>query len=203
MRTHLLTFVLGVCAGASAARVVMWPRQAPVSATAGSPGSRGSPMIRASDADDTQVLRSRNLTMPIANVKPGDMEDTFEQSRAGGKRHEATDILAPRNTPVLAVDDGVIRKLFLSKPGGITIYEFDREGIYCYYYAHLDHYAEGLKEGARVKRGETIGYVGTTGDAPPNRPHLHFAITKLGPEKNWWQGTAVNPYPILKALMKP
>lgn len=97
----------------------------------------------------------------------------------------------------------MIRKLFLSKPGGITIYEFDREGIYCYYYAHLDHYAEGLKEGAQVKRGDTIGYVGSTGDAAPTSPHLHFAITKLGPEKNWWQGTAVNPYPILKALIKP
>lgn len=80
MRTHLLTFVLGVCAGAIAARVVMWPRQAPVSATAGSPAS---PIIRASDSDDDRVLRSRNLTMPIANVKPRDLEDTFEQSRAG------------------------------------------------------------------------------------------------------------------------
>jgi peptidoglycan LD-endopeptidase LytH len=180
--------------------VALWPAHAPVSATAGSPV--GSPMIRAGDTDDYHVLLGRHLTMPVANAKPSDIEDTFEQSRSGGKRHEATDIVASRNTPILAVDDGIIRKLFLSKPGGITIYEFDPQGVYCYYYAHLDHYAEGLKEGMHVKRGDIIGYVGTTGDAPPNRPHLHFAITRLGPEKNWWQGTYVNPYPILKESVK-
>jgi peptidoglycan LD-endopeptidase LytH len=100
------------------------------------------------------------------------------------------------------MDDGVIRKLFLSKPGGLTVYEFDRDEVFCFYYAHLDRYAEGLKEGQLVRRGQVIGYVGTTGNAPPETPHLHLAIFRLGPEKRWWQGTAIDPYPVLMNLLK-
>ena len=66
-----------------------------------------------------------------------------------------------------------------------------------YYYAHLDGYASGVSEGKLVKRGEVIGYVGTTGNAPANSPHLHFAIAILPPTKEWWKGEAINPYPIL------
>ena len=124
------------------------------------------------------------------------------RSTRSGRPHEAADILAPRGTPVHAIDDGVIQKLFLSKPGGLTIYEFDRQGIFCYYYAHLNGYAEGIKEGLRVNRGDVIGYVGTTGNAPPDTPHLHLTIFKLGPKKHWWQGTPINPYPILIKLVE-
>ena len=145
-------------------------------------------------------LAARDLTMPIEGVKPSDLLDTFNQSRGNGKRHEATDIMAPRGTPVHAIEDGSIRKLFLSKAGGITIYEFDPESIYCFYYAHLDHYAAGLHEGQQVKKGDIIGYVGSTGDASEAAPHLHFAIVKLGPGKEWWKGTAINAYPILVQL---
>ena len=152
--------------------------------------------------DDYDRLSERRLTLPIHGLTARDIHDTFEQGRANGQPHEATDLLAPRGTPVLAIEDGVIQKLFLSKPGGITIYEFDPQGIYCYYYAHLERYAEGLHEGMPVTRGEVIGYVGTSGDAPPNTPHLHFAIFRLGPEKRWWQGTAINPYPLLIKLVK-
>jgi peptidoglycan LD-endopeptidase LytH len=95
--------------------------------------------------------------------------------------------------PWHAVVSGTIRKLFLSKPGGNTIYQFDEVGEYCYYYAHLDGYAEGLQEGMRVDRGDVIGFVGSTGNADPGRPHLHFAIFELPPEKLWWKGNAVNP----------
>jgi len=144
----------------------------------------------------------RNLTAPIRGLAAPDIQDTFRQARAGGKFHEATDILAPRGTPIVAIDDGIIQKLFLSKPGGLTIYEFDRQGLYCYYYAHLDRYAEGLKEGMPVNRGDVIGYVGSTGNAPPQTPHLHFAIFRLGPEKHWWQGTPIDPYPLLNKLAK-
>ena len=98
----------------------------------------------------------------------------------------------------MAVEDGVIQKLFLSKPGGLTIYEFDLQNVYCFYYAHLDRYAEGLREGMHVKQGEVIGYVGTSGNAPPNTPHLHFAIFKLGDDKKWWEGTPIDPYSVLK-----
>ncbi len=112
--------------------------------------------------------------------------------------HEAIDILAPRNTPVLAVEDGTIERLWYSDNGGNTIYQFDPSRTYAYYYAHLQNYAGGLKEGQSVRKGEIIGYVGSSGNAPPDTPHLHFTIFKLTPSKHWWEGTAVNPYPILK-----
>jgi len=103
---------------------------------------------------------------------------------------------------VRAVVSGTVRKLFLSKPGGDTIYQFDEMGVYCYYYAHLDGYAEGLHEGMRVEPGDVIGFVGTTGNADARTPHLHFAITELGPEKQWWKGKAVDPYPFLVDAVK-
>lgn len=138
------------------------------------------------------------LVLPVEGAKRSDLNDTFAEAR-GKRRHEAIDILAPRGTPVLAAVDGSIAKLFTSAQGGLTVYEFDGNSVYCYYYAHLDRYAEGLKEGQRVRRGERIGYVGTTGDAPPNTPHLHFAVTRLGPDKRWWEGISINPYPMLLA----
>jgi len=148
------------------------------------------------------LLARRSLTLPIQGLHARDIQGTFAQGRVGGKLHEATDILAPRGTPVVAVEDGIIQKLFLSKPGGITIYEFDRVAAFSYYYAHLERYAAGLTEGMSVSRGEVIGYVGTTGNAPPQTPHLHFAIFRLGPEKRWWQGTAIDPYPVLMKLVR-
>ena len=138
------------------------------------------------------------LILPVEGAKRSDLKDSFTETR-GKRRHEAIDILAPRGTPVLAAVDGSIAKLFTSIQGGLTVYEFDGNSVYCYYYAHLDRYAEGLKEGQRVRRGERIGYVGTTGDAPPNTPHLHFAVTRLGPDKRWWEGISINPFPMLLA----
>jgi peptidoglycan LD-endopeptidase LytH len=105
--------------------------------------------------------------------------------------------MKPRGTPILAVADGTIVKLFHSVPGGLTIYEFDDSETYCYYYAHLDHYAEGLHEHMKVKRGQVIGYVGTSGNAEANAPQLHFAINRLDPQKRWWKGEPLDPYPIL------
>ncbi len=139
-----------------------------------------------------------NVGIPVANMKLADLRDTFNQARGTERRHEATDILAPRGTPVLAVEDGTIKKLFLSKPGGITIYLSDPTEHYIFYYAHLQGYANDLKEGAAVRKGQVIGYVGTTGNAPPNTPHLHFAISLLGPDKKWWKGTPIDPYPFLR-----
>jgi murein DD-endopeptidase MepM/ murein hydrolase activator NlpD len=99
---------------------------------------------------------------------------------------------------VLAVDDGVVKKLFTSARGGLSVYQFDSSESFCYYYAHLDRYAEGLTEGTSVTRGSHIGYVGTSGNAPPSTPHLHFMILKLGPEKHWWGGTPINPFALLR-----
>ena len=136
------------------------------------------------------------LLIPVAGVEAKHLFDTFSQSRGGGRPHEARDIAAPRGTPVFAVDDGKVVKLFNSKPGGLTVYQFDPAQERAYYYAHLDSYAPGLAEKQDVKRGELLGYVGSTGNANPAAPHLHFAIFALGPEKRWWQGTAINPYPF-------
>jgi murein DD-endopeptidase MepM/ murein hydrolase activator NlpD len=144
---------------------------------------------------------SPDMFPPISGLSLADLRDTFEEVH-NGHRHEAIDLLEPRGTPVHAVVSGTIRKLFLSKPGGNTIYEFDETGVYCYYYAHLDGYAEGLREGMRVERGDVIGFVGSTGNADARAPHLHFAIFELGPERQWWKGKAVNPYPRLVDAVK-
>ncbi len=150
---------------------------------------------------DVQVLNSRSLAMPIAGLRRSNIQDTFNDKRGTDRKHEATDILAPRGTPVLAVDEGNVVKLFNSKAGGLTVYQFDNQGAYCYYYAHLDRYVEGLKEGMLLRKGDKVGYVGSTGNADPKTPHLHFAIFKLGPEKHYWQGAPVDPYPVLMHIL--
>jgi murein DD-endopeptidase MepM/ murein hydrolase activator NlpD len=145
------------------------------------------------------LLRDRNLRLPVDDADVDLMEGGFAQRRDGGGRgHEAVDILAPRNTPVRAVDDGTIAKLFTSRAGGITLYQFDPTGRFCYYYAHLEAYARGVEEGQRVARGEVIGFVGTTGNAPPNTPHLHFAVFELDAERQWWKGRPIDPYTIFR-----
>jgi murein DD-endopeptidase MepM/ murein hydrolase activator NlpD len=141
-------------------------------------------------------LRARNLRVPVDHVDRDDLHDTFSDAR-GSRVHEALDILAPRGTQVIAVEDGRIEKLFTSKAGGLTIYQFDPTRTFAYYYAHLDRYADGLVEGQIVKRGDVVGYVGSTGNASPDAPHLHFAVFRLGPERQWWKGDPINPYPIL------
>ena len=140
---------------------------------------------------------ANTLLIPVAGVIASQLDDTFNDARGSERRHEALDIMAARGTPVLAARDGKVEKLFDSKPGGLTIYQFDPAGTYAYYYAHLDRYAPGLAEGQQLRRGDVIGYVGTTGNASPDAPHLHFAIFVLGPEKQWWKGTAIDPYPLL------
>ncbi|HEY9789986.1 MAG TPA: M23 family metallopeptidase [Candidatus Obscuribacterales bacterium] len=142
-------------------------------------------------------LRGKHLLMPIQGVDPERLRGSFYEMRAN-QIHGAVDILAPRYTPILATEDGVIAKLWLSKAGGTTIYEFDPSGKYVYYYAHLSRYADGLKEKQHVKRGDVIGYVGTSGNAPPNTPHLHFSIAVLTIPGRWWTGTAIDPYEVFK-----
>jgi peptidoglycan LD-endopeptidase LytH len=142
-----------------------------------------------------------DMTSPIRGLTLANLRDMFEEVHSGHPHH-AIDIPEPRGTPVRAVVTGTIRKLFLSKPGGNTIYLFDGMGVYCYYYAHLDGYVKGLHEGMRVENGDVIGFVGSTGNADAGSPHLHFAIFELGPEKLWWEGKAIDPYPSLVAAVK-
>ena len=136
------------------------------------------------------------LVMPVAGARIEMLHSEFDDWR-GGHRHRALDILAPRGTPVLAAVGGTIRKLWTSKAGGLTIYEFDAAESKVYYYAHLDRYASGLAEHQTVRRGEVLGYVGSTGNASEGAPHLHFAIARLGTDRAWWKGDPINPYPIL------
>jgi murein DD-endopeptidase MepM/ murein hydrolase activator NlpD len=160
----------------------------------------GKPRTEATISADTRVftsdlqnLRSRSLTIPVRGITSDDLVSSFHDAR-GSRRHEAIDILAPRGTEVLAVEDGEIAKLFTSVTGGLTIYQFDPSERFVYYYAHLDRYAPGLNEGTAVRRGDVIGLVGTTGNAPEGTPHLHFGISKLDPDRRWWGGTALDPF---------
>jgi murein DD-endopeptidase MepM/ murein hydrolase activator NlpD len=168
--------------------------RAPVG-TAGTPAANEATI--APVAGDPGNLRSRRLLLPVDGVKPEQLTRQFSDARSGHK-HEAIDILAPRNTPVRAVEDGTIARLFSSKAGGITVYQFDPSGTFCYYYAHLERYAEDLREGQRVSRGQVLGYVGTSGNAPKETPHLHFAIFRLTDDKRWWEGTPIDPYDVLR-----
>ena len=148
--------------------------------------------------DVPEELAERDLAVPVEGVQRNALIDTFDDARDGDRKHEAIDILAPRDTPVLAVEEGTVARLFTSKAGGLTIYQFDPSQQFVYYYAHLDRYAENLAEGDHVRKGQVIGYVGTTGNAPKNTPHLHFAIFRMTDEKKWWEGTPIDPYNILK-----
>jgi peptidoglycan LD-endopeptidase LytH len=155
------------------------------------------PTISANTAilgSDLAQLRSRSLTIPVRGLDASSLVSSFQDARGSSRRHEAIDILAPRGTDVLAVEDGKIAKIFTSAAGGLTVYQYDPTETFVYYYAHLDSYAPGLKEGSMLQRGDVVGKVGTTGNAPKDTPHLHFAISKLDPDKRWWGGTALDPY---------
>ncbi|HEV8129905.1 MAG TPA: M23 family metallopeptidase, partial [Acidobacteriota bacterium] len=147
--------------------------------------------------DPVADLRGRKLWVPIQGANPELFKGSFQEIR-GAHMHEAVDILAPRNTPVLAVEDGKVARLFYSKAGGITVYQFDPQEKYVYYYAHLEKYVDNLHEEDRINRGQVIGYVGTSGNAPPGTPHLHFAIFRLTEKKHWWEGTPIDPYEVFK-----
>jgi peptidoglycan LD-endopeptidase LytH len=195
MKTFLAGFVLGGVAMLGI--VILNPQHTPETVHAGGPASAHKAAAEVPRVEPSAF--PRRLIIPVQGVSIANIQDTFNETRGTSRKHEATDILAPTGTPVIAVDDGVIRKLFLSKPGGNTIYQFDPTQQYAYYYAHLDRYAENIREGSTVRQGDVIGYVGTTGNAG-NTSHLHFTIFKLGPEKRWWEGTPINPYPILVSV---
>lgn len=151
------------------------------------PGPRLGPLVA--------ELREKHLTLPVEGVERDALYDSFDDPRSGGRTHEAIDIMAPRGTPVFAVEDGTIARLDDSQGGGgIVIYQYDPDRRFVYYYAHLETWVEGLEEGDRVGRGQVIGYVGTTGNAPPDAPHLHFAITVLDERGRWWGGTPIDPF---------
>ncbi len=138
-------------------------------------------------------LHERGLMVPVLGAAPWQVRDTYVAGRDGGRRHDALDILAPRGTPVLAADDGVVLRVGSNALGGKVIWAADSERRFAYYYAHLDHYATDLREGKTIRRGDVIGYVGTTGNAPPDTPHLHFQAMRIFDEKHYASGPPFNP----------
>jgi len=145
---------------------------------------------------DYEYLRHRALLIPVANITLSHIPDTFNDARDGKRVHRAVDILAPKGTPVLSTDVGYVLKLRMGGSGGITIYAVDPDERFVYYYAHLDRYRKGLAEGQRLQKGDTIGYVGTSGNAPRDTPHLHFQVSRMPPNQHWWEGVAVDPRPL-------
>lgn len=221
----LITFIIGALVGAAILFVALQdvpetPAPAVTAAAPGIPASqidgqlppapvvtpnledadlplRPTPEGTAAAGAATPATMPGKLMVPVQGIKSAQLTDTFYQPRGEQRQHEALDIMAPTGTPVMAVADGKVVKLFQSKPGGLTVYQFDPSEQFAYYYAHLDRYADGIAEGMEVKRGTVIGYVGVTGNSDPNAPHLHFAVVALTAEKQWWKGTPINPFPLM------
>lgn len=202
----LVLFVLVRLDGASGTLVEVNPTRAPAPMADVASAPSPMPTYPPQPATPPVALSPRPVTrpssppllVPVQGIDAAALQDTFADARSAGRRHDAIDIMAPAGTPVLAVADGTVEKLFDSKQGGTTLYQFEPSGRLAYYYAHLQRYADGIAEGQAIRRGQVIGYVGSTGNASPDAPHLHFAIFVLGPERRWWEGTAVNPYPVLR-----
>lgn len=170
---------------------------------AGDAGAPSEEMI-AAPADATAVAHLASLLFPVANGDSARLADSFNADRDGGARkHRAIDIMAPKGTPVLAVADGRILRLTNTSKGGISIYAADLEEQFVYYYAHLDRYHPSLYTGRPLLRGDTLGFVGTTGNAPKDAPHLHFQLMRMPPDRKFWNGEPINPYPLLRAASAP
>ncbi|PYS97715.1 MAG: endopeptidase [Acidobacteria bacterium] len=177
----------------------MTPTGTPTPQTTPTPAASASPPSQATTGDAASALASMRLLIPVEGVKPSELRDTFDAARSEGRVHDAIDIAAPRGTPVVAAADGRVVKLFQSAKGGTTIYQLAAaDEHFAFYYAHLDHYAEGLTEGHVARRGETIAYVGDTGNAGPGNTHLHFQIYRVTDPRHFWTGENINPYPLLR-----
>jgi hypothetical protein len=173
--------------------IVTLPSRPITHPTTVAPATAASGLVNAAEAAKLE----RSLIIPVVGVVSSALHDNFSERRSGGRMHEALDIMAPRGTPVVSAVDGRLLKLHLSKAGGLMVYAADATDQFILMYAHLDRYADGLVEGAPLHKGQVLGYVGTTGNAPPNAPHLHFAIARGQPSVQWWKGVAVDPYPLL------
>jgi len=202
MRARLFaSFVLGFAAGVVCLAAVLWMggRLPGVGAARPGPAVEVAPLPPAPDVrlSPPVMVDATHLAMPLPNVDPAKLTSTFNEAHSGHP-HEALDLMAPRGTPISAVAEGNVVKLFTSKAGGLTVYQFDNSRTLCFYYAHLDRYAPNLKEGMLLRTGDVLGYEGSTGNASPDAPHLHFAVFRLGPEKQWWKGTPIDPLPLLR-----
>ena len=168
----------------------------PLADSAGFPREESSPVpISASDLD---ALRAQSMVVPVAGLAPKDLVDSFDDKRGQSRQHNAIDIMAARNTPAIAATSGTIARLHNSAAGGLSVYQRDPTSRFVLMYGHLDSYRPGLKEGDRVRRGEIIGFVGSTGNANPLAPHLHFQIMRTENARDWWRGTPINPFLVFR-----
>lgn len=148
-------------------------------------------------ATEMDYLRSRHLQLPVAGISPASLEDSFDQPRDGERKHNAIDIMAPRGTPILSADDGLVLRLSNNALGGTSLFTVDPAGRVVYYYAHLDRYQDGIVAGKQLAKGDTLGFVGTTGNAPKNLPHLHFQIMQMPADRKYWSGEPIDPFTLL------
>jgi peptidoglycan LD-endopeptidase LytH len=205
MRRRVLPLVLALLSTACARRVLS---TAPAAAgpSVARPATSGASRVSVptlgplSGSETVNYILGRGLLLPVAGIAVSQLRDTFDEGRDGGRVHRALDILAPRGTPVLAADDGRVLRVRPNALGGNTIYATDPGGRVVYYYAHLDAYQSGLTEGATIARGDVLGTVGTTGNAPRDTPHLHFQVMSMPPDGKYWDGDAINPYPLFLLL---
>jgi murein DD-endopeptidase MepM/ murein hydrolase activator NlpD len=178
------------------------PAAKPVSKSAPAPAAATSPVPadvdpNAAAMSDTEYLRSRHLVVPVAGANMAKVDDSYFEPRDGDRTHRALDILAPRNTPILSADDGKILRMSNSSLGGITMYTVDPSNRIVYYYAHMDHYNDAMSPGKTIVKGDTLGFVGTTGDAPKDTPHLHFQVMRWPADGKYWNGVPIDPYQAL------
>jgi murein DD-endopeptidase MepM/ murein hydrolase activator NlpD len=216
MRPHFLSVVLGIALASTACTrpVLYYPDPSPASATDGTPATKTAATSRArpsqptefpdatvavvgSSASDAAYLMSRRLLVPVAGADMSKVEDSFYEPRDGGRTHRAIDILAPRGTPILSADDGKILRMSTSELGGISMYTVDPDARLVYYYAHMDRYNDAMSPGHEIVKGDTLGFVGTTGNAPKDTPHLHFQVMRWPADNKYWDGEAIDPFEAL------
>ena len=190
-----LALVVSGCARHAYSAAAPAVASAPRVVLAGATSSAATTSVSSVEAVD--YLLARGIFIPVAGITPSQLHDSFDEGRDGGRVHRALDILAPRGTPVLSADSGRILRISVSSLGGNTIYATDPLGRVVYYYAHLDAYQAGLSQGAQVARGDTLGFVGTTGNAPKDTPHLHFQVMRMPADGKFWDGDPINPYPLI------
>jgi murein DD-endopeptidase MepM/ murein hydrolase activator NlpD len=202
MNTSRFVSAIGLVASAATAcaRPVLYyptPESAPVP-TAAAATEATSGVASASD----EYLRTRQIVLPVAGADMTKVDDSFNEPRDGGRVHRAIDILAPRGTPILSADDGKILRMTTSNLGGISMYTVDPESRLVYYFAHMDRYNDTMSPGRAIAKGDTLGYVGTTGNAPKDTPHLHFQVMRWPADGKYWNGDPIDPYEALGGVTR-
>jgi murein DD-endopeptidase MepM/ murein hydrolase activator NlpD len=199
MRLFPLSLTLALACAACARQRLVPPAPAPAAGGSAPRVVLAGSAIGKSAVSGTEAVNyilGRGMAIPVAGMTMAQLQDTFDEGRSSGRVHRALDILAPRGTPVVASDSGRVLRMSFNSLGGNTIYATDPLGRVVYYYAHLDAYRAGLASGATIARGDTIGFVGTTGNAPKDTPHLHFQVMRMPPDGKYWDGEPINPYPL-------